>query len=1136
MKKKILIIVSCLILLVSGSVLLAVLLKDDKPMDDEPIIETNLIQLKKPLNLKFDDFNFSWDVVENASSYMVYIDEMEYEVFSNSYDLTSTVSEGSVISVKALGKDQYKNSVKSLELIFRSVVDEEEVEKISECLHQTLDKYLIITTDLSDKLSTISEKIYLSGMTCENLKKILLEIDSLLEKNQEIIKFNKIEILKNLFSDLINIINLEMNEYATVSSICYFFELYCDAYVLNESRIEFSLFDTQYFEEGEVVSNFTSLVELIKGFKSIDIQNITSHLYYYNVYRNQIDNIKNTFNNTSVDNINGLYNDIIMLKNMLCDMLINYMPQEIEYEGFKDLFLNIYNTVSDGYLEDKLTSSEIESYFNNLYTVNEYYLSFLNYLEDSDYKVIVTRGLSFYKSITEEDKTNIKNLISLFDLSNENNILEIIEKHFILNFGNYDFELDSKFKEDISKLLEKDDLSIVIMELIEYFEVGKYISSNEDIISLVVEYFEGLIPEKFNKVDVFIEYIINVIDQLDYTKYIELDLTKLITEEESKNIIQNLFNMIFGKMDYNQFVEELFELIDFEEAIFIDYQSLGADLVDVLKNETEELAYFLEDIISLDQITIQNILLLMNVDAVIDVDLEGLKEHAFSLMDIYVENDVTLERIESFVSGVYQEVDGIVTKLNKYIELVNFFKDFDGEEMTEEDIEKIYQDESLDFMSLFILLDHLNIKYAKFQVNHQPAYEDGLEFDPETFEENVFNFIVYLYYGIHSYAGHEITLDTIPVIEKIIALAKDYQKLEDMKNHYDNLFKKFEEISDFNDILIIYKDKNQFNQYISNMRKEIDYTYNSIKYLCEVLPIEEMFELNYSFVKLINSCGYKNIGQDVLNIVELLDNSFDDFKVLVEELYLEYGVKETAIISLYNDMHSLLDPIEAYVVELKEIYYEDAELSEDDIIDIVSQILMNKNRINEFYKKDLILSIGNNLDILLGDKIVDFNELSNEIIFYCDLVYNRINAHNAVSTTLDLTRILLDILSIIEEEKLILEEIDLLLDDNNLSYEEKTLKYANMYLDLVENYKLIKENSLVFVERYDQFILKGIEELSVNNPEYESRKQEFLITDDLYEALQYFDEFIDELNTELPNKSNLDLFNIIFSWINDLYE
>ena len=57
MKKKILIIVSCLILLVSGSVLLAVLLKDDKPIDDEPIIETNLIQLKKPLNLKFDDLN-----------------------------------------------------------------------------------------------------------------------------------------------------------------------------------------------------------------------------------------------------------------------------------------------------------------------------------------------------------------------------------------------------------------------------------------------------------------------------------------------------------------------------------------------------------------------------------------------------------------------------------------------------------------------------------------------------------------------------------------------------------------------------------------------------------------------------------------------------------------------------------------------------------------------------------------------------------------------------------------------------------------------------------------------------------------------------------------------------------------------
>ena len=87
--------------------------------------------------------------------------------------------------------------------------------------------------------------------------------------------------------------------------------------------------------------------------------------------------------------------------------LMQHSALDQSYEGFKDVFLNIYNTVSDGYLEDKLTSREIESYFDNLYTVNEYYLSFLNYLEDSDYKVIVTRGLSFYKSITEEDKTKI---------------------------------------------------------------------------------------------------------------------------------------------------------------------------------------------------------------------------------------------------------------------------------------------------------------------------------------------------------------------------------------------------------------------------------------------------------------------------------------------------------------------------------------------------------------------------------------------------------------------------------------------------------------------------------------------------------------------------------------------------------
>lgn len=1127
MKKKILMILSCLVLLIGGTISLVIILKDDKPLDEKPITEVEVYQLKRPLNLKFEGYTFSWDQVENADSYMVYIDEMEYIVSSNFYDLSQTVKEGSVISVKALGKNQYKNSVKSLEMIFRTVIDDNEVSIIKTYLRNLLNKYLFISDNFENKLDIIAKRIYLNGITSDNAKKIFKEIDLLLEQNQKIVKFDKINTIIDIIDYLSNILSLNINEYGTVVTLFSFGELFCDVYKNNQSKLHLQLFDTKYFSDGSIISNMDALESYLMTLSSFDLQKITSLIHYYNVYKKQINNFRSTLKKIDVENINVLYNDIMTLKNFFCDILINQMPELCEFEGFKKIVLTIYNMISDGYLEEKLTSIEIEDYFDNLYTINEYYLSFLNYLEDNDYKVIITRVLAVYKSISNEDKENIKDVLLLFNPNSESNVLEIVKKHFNLNFGDYDLELSKEFKNQMIKIFDQEEWYKIVYDLLEYFEVGNFVSTNENIINEVVNYLVGLLPDELKNVDSFTNYYIEILNKMDYQKYISFDFNKLINKEDQSIILDNLFDVLVGKIEFQQFYEIFEKHINYNEIIKIDGKLFLKDLINQLKSDASDLAIFIENIRSLEDISIQNILNLMNIDGVIQIDYIGFKNHLFELMDVYFEEEVVSVKINQFVDGVLDEINQKVSKLDKYASLIEFFKKIGNEEITEDEIGSIYQDESLDFLSLFILMDHLNIKYAKFQVNHFPIYENGLEFDMEVFKENLFNSFIYLYYGIHSYPGHDVTKDSVEVVKQVVELAENYQNLLDIIEHYSDFLDVNYYDFDISKLLSLYHNQDDFDNYIQNIRNEVDYLYNSIKFLCSHLPIQETVDLNYSLVELIKSYGYEEISEKLLEIVSFIDQGYLEFYTMVEKMYFEFEQKENALVSLYSNLHYLIDPIEAYILELKDIYFVDGNLSDDDIIDIVSQILMNKNKINEFYKKDVIINIGSNLDVLFGKEFIDFKASSLEIIFYGDLINNRINAYNAVSTVLDLTQKVLDIVPLLKEFNLIVEEIEIILSDTNLSYSEKVAIYRDYYVKLENLYQIIKNNAFGLASKYDQFILAGIDELTQQDLEYSNRKEEFLITREVELLFKYFDEFIINLNVELPKKDDLDFNEII---------
>ena len=120
-KKKLIILISSITLFVVAAVVTTVLLINHfKPVDDDntEIEETEFITLQKPLNLQIVDYSLTWNSVENASGYLVYVGKNEYEVSTTSIDLKGKVNEKDIVSVKAIGSGKYLNSIKSIELIF----------------------------------------------------------------------------------------------------------------------------------------------------------------------------------------------------------------------------------------------------------------------------------------------------------------------------------------------------------------------------------------------------------------------------------------------------------------------------------------------------------------------------------------------------------------------------------------------------------------------------------------------------------------------------------------------------------------------------------------------------------------------------------------------------------------------------------------------------------------------------------------------------------------------------------------------------------------------------------------------------------------------------------------------------------
>ena len=152
-----------------------------------------------------------------------------------------------------------------------------------------------------------------------------------------------------------------------------------------------------------------------------------------------------------------------------------------------------------------------------------------------------------------------------------------------------------------------------------------------------------------------------------------------------------------------------------------------------------------------------------------------------------------------------------------------------------------------------------------------------------------------------------------------------------------------------------------------------------------------------------------------------------------------------------------------------------------------------------------------------------------ELCLYADLLVNRLNAKNLYSNIFRLIEEIVDVVSQFNKMKAIYDELILLVENNQFTIDE----YKKLYNDYILQYNAFESSLLKAVSSIDNYMLEGIEELSLVNPIYEERKEDFLLMDNIETILEY----LNQINESLEPKSQsfvIEEFDLISAILKEL--
>lgn len=866
MKKKLIIIVSSvLVVLATAGIILGVTLSN-RNKDNTPEPDISKGELSVPRGLVLTGTVLSWDQVDNATSYVVYVGDEPFETTECSLDLSGKAKERDVLCVTSVAAG-YKTSNKSIEKVFITTIDEEEVSSMSSTVTDFMsevlgDSKLAVELKYGDLIETVTTSLYKEGLVTSDIEQIVTTIDDVANS---IAEFDPDEnttqgdYVKLVTDQVSKLLDLNVSSYATVVAIKEIVVLTTDT--LNP----FPSYKKMLFRVEEYVSpQLQILIKLGEYFESMSNRDIERIAFVLDSLKemyealeeklptlfDEIDNLTEEFNasEVTVDTYLDKVESLVKIKDAIVASVIEGLPTMEEYTEVMSIFGNIYTILAPEYIEAENICNLLMSEFQHTYAFMHKAICFVGEMDIEVY-LAVTPYIENIATIIDED------ILSYFEPSTDPNVdMRPVIYAILEDSGLTEEEVKALLSginsliTDVTENTEEfaQNLSMVIIEAMgKHFEGADFTVITED--PLVLKIVEIANSEdtdaalrKFLSEDIHIE------------KYLSYKEGKTIEDVvyALKNVtLADIINYMSQEPQFTQ--EEILSLLGLEDVVTINIKGLFKEIYNFAD---VELIALVNDIILIEEYS--------------DIEAICLEYFKFEL-DIEALFD---EVLDTFLAEYNLNVD-YETIINNVIKTLG--------------LDQIYEN----VVSIYNTLSNAVISFEENYVPLVPTIESP---SLDVLEDYGMKYLTYVLFQEDS---EQALVDLENIYNKIIAL-KENDEIVDI---FDNFILLFEEF----DVTI------SFDDYMNNEELKEEFT-NEIKSLITNV----IGEINNGYDWMM---GLEIEFSDIANLVDkFLDEYFEleiDVKYYIEYLFdiletikLPEGLDET-LVNMFDDLVIIFDEI-----------------------------------------------------------------------------------------------------------------------------------------------------------------------------------------------------------------------------------
>lgn len=668
-------------------------------------------QVAMPVNLEVNDSTkvLSWDDVENASGYSVYVNgEKESDVDGTSYDFSGLSGEVIMFNLVANGPKGYADSQMSGSVAY--VADRDNEIRLMATELSNTDMYF------SDQ-DAFAEALVNKGMLADDFEGMVSNVETL----------EDVESMES-FTDMFNSVDGVMDN-MDLEEIEAFIYATLTAEALPMLKFDIEENKEYYPEDSPYILQKQAFIDFLEENGDQAVKSIMVVVEY-------IMDVESAMTDAMVSDIDGMVDDLedgqvdasvfVSLKDDLVNNMLENLPEVDDVVLFNRTLMTLSNMVSGqeiSFMDDKVIAKSsaqmlmsAELYFNFLLMVDEDYvqagidLSMTPTLT-SRQKTFVKENIDLISEFMDEQEDFMEQMDDLFTEQEKEEIFydmmlmmqgsgfnSMINPMFMLMMGSYgvpvdsddmesiikeniDYsdvlviqeEMDANFKDLLEAIIES-DYAIVdsIFDLVEYeMNASSYSEYNDFVVDIMKDALDLINPlvqdmdsEAF---DAYVSYFIGTI-------IVQLESQKLMHEDDASEIddVILIFTHIEeGLVSVNDDVLEIIQAV-VELATTTDH-------LENISNSSETYSQYAETII------------LANAVNDLEADVSSQIDDIISELSSQLQDEDLMDALDLTSSDVSDLIDNINDSIDVFFEYADRIKGYDHANLTEgqmQDIEK----------------------------------------------------------------------------------------------------------------------------------------------------------------------------------------------------------------------------------------------------------------------------------------------------------------------------------------------------------------------------------------------------------------------------------------------------------------